>query len=274
MAELKFQERNYIEKLFDMKSGYVIDFSNRTFREFVYDTVKIDIEEEKYYENGDSKANRLRTFFKLESNHTVGILIQGLLDYWLSKIHMGEMDYDETDEKLHKECTKIAENLKSDGIVEDIDAIEPNSDDEDFEKLSEAIKECIRNNKPETGLDRLHTFVTKYIRKLCEKHGIEIKKEMPLHSIFGMYIKFLTTNGHIESEMSTRILKSTISVMEAFNKVRNDQSFAHDNPVLNYSESVLIFNSVTSTIKFIETLENKIEKNKEPEIVDWENWSI
>ncbi|UBZ08147.1 abortive infection family protein [Salegentibacter mishustinae] len=74
--------------------------------------------------------------------------------------------------------------------------------------------------------------------------------------------------------MSTRILKSTISVMEAFNKVRNDQSFANDNPVLNYSESVLIFNSVTSTIKFIETVENKIEKNKEPEIVDWENWSI
>lgn len=62
--------------------------------------------------------------------------------------------------------------------------------------------------------------------------------------------------------------------MEAFNKVRNDQSFANDNPVLNYSESVLIFNSVTSTIKFIETVENKIEKNKEPEIVDWENWSI
>ena len=28
---------------------------------------KIDIDEAKYYENGESKANRLRTFIKLES---------------------------------------------------------------------------------------------------------------------------------------------------------------------------------------------------------------
>ena len=52
MAELKFRERKYIEKLFEMSGGYVLDFSNRSFREFVLDSIKIDIDEEKYYENG------------------------------------------------------------------------------------------------------------------------------------------------------------------------------------------------------------------------------
>lgn len=274
MADLKFQERKYFEKLMGMGSGYVLDFSNRTFREFVHDTVKIDIDEAKYYENGESKANRLRTFIKLESDYNVGILIQGFLDYWLNQIHMGERDYDQTDENLHKECIKIAERLKAGGVVENLDVIEPNSDDADFAKLSESIKECIENNKPETGLDRLHTFVTKYIRELCKKHGIEIKKDLPLHSLFGMYIKFLVANGLIESEMSVRILKSSISVMEAFNTVRNEQSFAHDNPILNYSESILIFNAVSNTLKFIETIEHQIDKNNEPDIVDWENWAI
>ena len=43
--------------------------------------------------------------------------------------------------------------------------------------------------------------------------------------------------------------------MEAFNRVRNEQSLAHDNPVLNYNESLLIFNHVVSAIRFVETLE-------------------
>lgn len=274
MADLKFQERKYLEKLMEMGSGYVLDFSNRTFREFVHETVKIDINEAKYFENGDSKANRLRTILQLESDYNAGVLIQGLLNYWLNQVQMGERDYNHTDENIYKECLKLAERLKAGGIIENIDALEPNTDDADFAKLSESIKECIENNKPETGLDRLHTFVTKYVRELCKKHKIDVKKDMPLHSLFGMYIKFLSVNGLIESEMSIRILKSSISVMEAFNTVRNEQSFAHDNPILNYSESILIFNAVSNTLKFIEIIEHQINKNNEPDIVDWENWVV
>ena len=55
--------------------------------------------------------------------------------------------------------------------------------------------------------------------------------------------------------MAGRILKSAISTMEAFNRVRNDQSLAHDNPVLTYSESLLIFNHVASVVRFIAAIE-------------------
>jgi hypothetical protein len=55
--------------------------------------------------------------------------------------------------------------------------------------------------------------------------------------------------------MTERILKSSISVMEAFNDVRNVQSLAHDNPILNYDESLLVFNHVSSSIRFITSLE-------------------
>jgi hypothetical protein len=65
-------------------------------------------------------------------------------------------------------------------------------------------------------------------------------------------------DGRIGTEMTERILKSSISTLEAFNHVRNDQSLAHDNPVLNYDESLLIFNHITSTIRFIEGLERRI----------------
>ena len=68
----------------------------------------------------------------------------------------------------------------------------------------------------ETGLDRLHTFVTKCVRSLCVKHGIVVARDNPVHTLFGQYVKNLREDGHIESEMTLRILKSSISTLEAF----------------------------------------------------------
>ena len=86
--------------------------------------------------------------------------------------------------------------------------------------------------------------MTKLIRTLSERRGVTVDRDKPLHSVFGEYVKALRAAGLIESEMTERILKSSISTMEAFNRVRNDRSFAHDNPTLNYDESLLVFNHV------------------------------
>jgi hypothetical protein len=97
------------------------------------------------------------------------------------------------------------------------------------------------------------------VRIACEPHGIEIDRDKPLHSIFGEYVRALRDGGHLESAMTERILKSSISVLEAFNDVRNHKSLAHDNPILNYEESLLIFNHVAASIRFIKSLEAKIK---------------
>jgi hypothetical protein len=60
--------------------------------------------------------------------------------------------------------------------------------------------------------------------------------------------------------------------LESFNKVRNEQSFAHDNPILNYNESILILNNIASSIRFIQSIEKDGEESKKPESVepDWD----
>ena len=138
----------------------------------------------------------------------------------------------------------------------------------DFETLVGQARDAIEKNKPEAGLDRLHTFVVKFVRARCEEHGLATDREKPLHSIFGEYVKRLRDEGHLESPMTDRILRSTISVLEQFNHVRNEQSLAHDNPVLNYEESRLIFNNVTSLIRFLQSLEAEIRKKKPPDVFD------
>jgi len=190
MADLTYIERAKIEKFLGMKSGYVMDFSDRTFQEFVGEAVGLDINDEKYNYSSNSKANRLRQFIKVESNYTFGKLLSAFCDYWLTKVQMGEID-PKDDENLYKECVKIAERLKQESIVEHIDAIHPNVDDRDFKLLAKFIRESIEKNEPEAALDRLHTFTFRYIRELCNKHQISYEKTDSLNSVFGKYIKFL-----------------------------------------------------------------------------------
>lgn len=246
MAKLSFIEKHRLEKLLEMGAGYVLNFNNRTFREFVLDSAQRDISDSKYEHGSGSKANRLRAFWAGEPNHIVGKLLNDLLDY---------CKWREADSReLYGECRNIAQRLVQDVAVQDIEAIEPNAEGKDFEVLAKSVRDSIDKNEPESGLDRLHTFVVKYIRVLCKKSGIETDRDKPLHSIFGEYIKHLRMSGNIESAMTERILKSSISIFESFNEVRNERSLAHDNPVLSYSESLLIFNNVVSSIRFIAAL--------------------
>jgi hypothetical protein len=180
----------------------------------------------------------------------------------------------EREQILFDECLKIVNKLAENNIVTEIEVIREDDNDKDFSLLAKSIKESIEKSEPEVALDRLHTYLMKFIRKLCGNHEIEITKEESLNAIFGKYLKFIVVNGKVESEMSQKILKYSINIIEAFNDVRNNRSLAHDNQILNYSESVLIFNNVTNSIKFIESIENKIKvKNVvvEVENSDWEN---
>ncbi len=251
MADLTPIEKRKLEMLLGMSDGYVLRFTNRTFAEFVLDSTGRDIDDTKYDYASCSKANRMRAFWTIEPNHVVGTLLGDLLEY--SKSFNSDTDGNQ----LYNDCERIVHRLKQGAPVSDIEAISPNSGGRDFEVLAKSVRESIDRNEPELGLDRLHTFVVKYIRVLCKKHGIDAERDKPLHSIFGEYVKQLNREGLVESQMTERILKSSMSTMEAFNRVRNTQSFAHDNPILNYNESLLIFNHVASAIRFIGTLEDQ-----------------
>ena len=254
MATLSFQERIRLEKLLAMGSGYVLSFSNRDFLEFVADSTGRDIYATTYATKGDSKANRLRTFWAIEPNHVVGKLLCDLLAFHRSSRGASE------DTGLLDECDRIAKRLQLSLPVDALHAIAAESSTSDFEALAKDVHSAIENNRPAAGLDRLHTFVTKLIRTWLRKRGLSSDKDKPLHSIFGEYVKKLREAGAIESEMTERILKSTISIMDAFNGVRNMKSLAHDNPVLSYDESILIHSHVCSVVRFLKTLEAKAEE--------------
>ena len=268
MSSLTYVEQMKFETLFGMETGYVLDLTNWTFKRFVWESARLDVYDETYNYKTGSKANRLRAFWTQEPNQVVGTLLLDLLEHWKTWKLGSSSQIAASEQQLFDECQGIATRLHQDAEFEHVDVIQPYSDDKDFALLARSIRDSIENGEPEAALDRLHTFVVKYVRHLCDKHGISYDKSQPLHSLFGGYVKSLRRTGVIESAMTERILKSSISILDAFNEVRNDRSFAHDNPILNYSESALIFNNISSAIRFIESIENgdsEEEQQHEPE---------
>ena len=89
-----------------MSSGYVLDFSNKTFSEFVFDSAGRDIYSERYNYGSGSKANRLREFWRQESNDVVGKLMGDILEYGAEGGHFKDK------ELLSESCTRIVMRLK------------------------------------------------------------------------------------------------------------------------------------------------------------------
>ncbi len=250
MSDLSYFEKKSLEQLFRMEYGYVLDFSDRTFREFILEKTGIYIDDLKYKKNGTSKANRLRTFWEIEPNHIVSVLLGELILHVIDKGEKPE------EKELIEKCQRIVQRLAESAPVPEIEVIQPNTAERDFAILAKSVKDAIEKNEPETGIDRLHTYLMKFLRALCQKHGVAVDKQKPLHSLAGEYLKCLKKKGLIESEMTELIMKSSISILDAYNRVRNNQSLAHDNRLLNYNESLLIYNQITSIIKFIQKIEN------------------
>jgi Abortive infection C-terminus len=84
MSSLQMTDSRRLETFLRMSSGYVLNFSDRTFSEFVFEHVGLEIHSDRYTEEGTSKARKLRAFWNLESDYTVGTLLLALIDYGVS----------------------------------------------------------------------------------------------------------------------------------------------------------------------------------------------
>ncbi|QFT45786.1 hypothetical protein FIU97_04280 [Roseivivax sp. THAF40] len=69
--KIKNYQREKICELFSPSSGYVLDFSNKTFAEFFEDHFETNIYAEVFSEKGTSKLNRLLCFIEVCPSHVV-----------------------------------------------------------------------------------------------------------------------------------------------------------------------------------------------------------
>jgi hypothetical protein len=105
MSNLNSIERRHLENLLGMGGGYVLDFSNRTFDEFVFESTKRRIYEAEFANGTGSKAHRLRAFWLSQPDVLTGKLILDLCNYYR------EFQFDKKNEELYERCLRIGNRL-------------------------------------------------------------------------------------------------------------------------------------------------------------------
>lgn len=252
MVALKRSDMRIVDDAFDMHSGYVLDFSDRTMAEFFEDEFGIDIYQDKYRFNGSSKAKHLRAFIQTEDEYTVAKVARTLWQH-RENLPRYQNPSPETD-ALKTRFFDLVSRIEGGGAVPRTDALDRFKRDETLEELIAAIERDIGANKPAAALDRLHTYCMKKFAHLLDERGIAWDRGDPLQSRVGKYVKALEAERDIR-EITRRIIKSAISVFDQFNDIRNNRSFAHDNDLIDQAEARFIFDAISAFLRFVKTIE-------------------
>ena len=267
MAELTYREKADLEALFEMSSGYVMDFSNNSFSRFIGDVVNIDIYDGAGYTEYASKANKLRQIWSNEPDNIVGPLLVALLKY-CEDYKLRRESLTEYDSKKIGELLLVAERLKGNQLSVEL----PQKHEETLQTLKEDINSALSRNKPELVLDRLHTFSTKLLRQICEDNGITTVNDkgenFPLHSLAGMLKKKYEQDELFQSSFTAAAIQNSISLFDKYNAIRNNQSYAHDNPILGTMEAEFAVRIMADVIVFLdkaETYRKQQQKSKAKE---------
>lgn len=249
MVDLKHSDMRIVETAFQSDPGYVLNFSDRTFREFFEDELHLDIDADRYRVHGHSKMNRLRTFIKLEQPNIVAAALRALWNY-RQTLERPRPVPEGTEHRLLGLITRV-ENGQD---LARTDAIERFTNDETLEELVAAIERDVQADRPSAALDRLHTYCVKKFGHLLDKRGIVWTREEPLHSRVGKYVKALQAERDLR-DMTLQILKNAIGVFDKFNHVRNNQTLAHDNKLPDKAEARFLFDSVTALLRFVRSVD-------------------
>lgn len=81
MSNIRQIDMMFLDDIFEMNSGYVLNFSDRTFAQFFAEELNIDINDSVYAQNGNSNGKRLRSFLQIIDKPTVVKTLKALWEY-------------------------------------------------------------------------------------------------------------------------------------------------------------------------------------------------
>ena len=239
-----------VDQALGMTQGYVLDFSDRTFNDFIKKKFGVDVTAPLYTADGPSKAKRMRAFLRAL---VPGAQAEVLRAFWAYR-QRSPTAFEDLEPRVETAFLKMVAELEGSSQPIDLGVIEKFSDDPTLSELVDALEREIQANSPHTALDRLHTYTMKKFADLLRSDGVEVGPKDSLHGRAGRYINALRRSGQI-GDVSDHIAKSATRIFERFNDVRNNRSLAHDNQLLGRAEGRYVFETILSLLRFIRALD-------------------
>lgn len=224
MSSLSAVEKNKLEKLFGMHTGYVLHFSNRTFENFFAD-FEVDIYSEKYNHGGSSKANLLRSFWKIESDHVVGKIIMGMIE---------SATFSEEEKEQVEKCKEIANRLLSGKL--DLSNIKTVVNSFNLQYIDTQIRriENSINTDPDLAIGTAKELVESCCKTVLTNRSVQFDdKSDDLPKLVKLTLKELNLvpeaihDSAKGSDVIKRILSNLSSVLQGIGELRNKYGTGH-----------------------------------------------
>ena len=165
MANLTFNEKQLIESIFGMSSGYILNFSNREFEEFMSDVIQYKIYT-KY--PGLSKAKMFREFLKDESEPYVGKAIVMMINYMKENNLITDYNKEKAD-KLYELGKKYLGKSKTPTIRKQQNSNSQKESQIDYDNFNKSLFDLEKIPNSQT---RGYAF-EKYLNVLFNAFGLE-----------------------------------------------------------------------------------------------------
>jgi hypothetical protein len=255
MANISAADMRFLDVTLQMTGGYCLDFSDRTFSGFFADAINYNIDHEDNFREGGSKGKRMRYWLRMTDDRTAAKLLKAIWDY---RADMPSHAYADPDPPtLKPRFDGIVAKLEVGSGVAKTDAIDRFSADETLEELVAGIQRDVDAGRPETALDRLHTYCMKKLAHLLAQRDPSARPAATLNARLGQYLGTSRRDAKLHHPVSFKIMTGAIETFELFNSVRNDRSLAHDNTSIERSEAAFIFEAIVNVLRFIKATEGQ-----------------
>lgn len=224
------KEKAQFEKLLEMGSGYVSNFSDASFYTIVADTTGLDIHCDKYTTHGSSKAKKLREFWRLESDFTVADLLDQLLSHEEGRAYE---DFYVENERLVEDCKSTIIRLRS-AKPQTCD-LETFAAQQDAQHLTRALLRMQKNaeSDPELTIGTAKELVETCCKMILGDREIEFAKNDDLPKLTKKTFAALDLlpdqiqDERRGSDAIKQVLRSFASITQAMSEIRNLYGTGH-----------------------------------------------
>lgn len=230
MSKIDSTIKTRMESILRMEDGYILEFTNATFKAFCLEVISEGLEDLKYKEEGESKAKRLRGFWKNGTKIKIKQLSLKLLERW--DVDTKESEKTEEKKESIKKCKEYFDSYDTSefGVVEttigerlDVEILSHRFIQEQIEKASKKLDEedfsgAITNSR---------SLLEQVLKELVIKLNIENTS----HELPRLY-KDVARAMDMEVDSSPNeniktILRGFVSIVQGMSALRNEASDAH-----------------------------------------------
>ena len=175
MSNIRSIDMMFLNDIFEMNSGYVLNFSDRTFAQFFAEELNIDIDDTIYAQTGNSKGKRLRSFLQIVDKQTVVKTLKVLWEYREAlRHHVSQAD---TIDNAHGRFLELINRLegKVDNVSLSGQAPVPAFDHPKLEQLKENLY-SLSKLAPQ---DRGYAF-ERFLKEFFNVYGLEAQEPFRL----------------------------------------------------------------------------------------------